>query len=290
VPGIRCRGKVRGPKPEPAGVYDAVILTPVSRLLPFKYEGDSGDVDENKGSGFARSTMMRTFRPFMIAFVLAVSLASPPATSAQQRLVIHSPDIHLAGPHGGSASKYTLHTSGMTVDLSLDGKIVGIELGKRKLQWSMLGETALAGCHVAGVIESSQGKDKNVQFRKKLVCELSGVQRGVRLVERFTPNKDSIRWEIDVDGQGSPGPPRSRLGCILPSRKRRNSGPPGVIRGLTPTRKSAGWMIQAGRTRSSRRHSPIARCGTAPLTIDSTGRALTRSCLSAMSSAFLLRA
>ena len=196
------------------------LLPPVS--CSSKNEGASGDVDENKGSGFVGSTMMRTFRSLMIAFALAASLAVPPAPSAQQRLVIHSPDIHVAGPQGGLVSKYTLCTSGMTVDLSLNGKIVGVQLRNRNSEWNLLGETALAGCHIAGVIESSQGKDQSVQFRKKLICEVSGTQREARLVERFIPTKDSVRWEIDLDG---PGPPwttaiQTRLHFAKPGTKK----------------------------------------------------------------------
>jgi hypothetical protein len=42
--------------------------------------------------------MMTTFRPVMMVIVLAASLTALSASSAQERLVVHSPDIHVAGP------------------------------------------------------------------------------------------------------------------------------------------------------------------------------------------------
>jgi hypothetical protein len=44
------KSEVRGPKSgEPSAIVGAVILSPDSSPLPFKYEGDSGDMYENKG-------------------------------------------------------------------------------------------------------------------------------------------------------------------------------------------------------------------------------------------------
>jgi hypothetical protein len=77
----------------------------------------------------------------------------------------------------------------MTVGLSLNGKIVGVQLGNRRSELNLLGEAALAGCHTVGVIESSQGKDKSVQFRKKLNCEANETLRELRLVGRHLPPK-----------------------------------------------------------------------------------------------------
>ena len=76
--------------------------------------------------------------------------------------------------------------------------------GNRKLRWNLVGETALAGCRVAGVIESSPGKDGSIRFQKHLLCDTHGTQRQLRLAESFIPTPDSVRWEIDVDGQGPP--------------------------------------------------------------------------------------
>ena len=87
---------------------------------------------KTKEAAFAKCVMIRPFRPLTMAFVLALNLVALVGPYAQERLVIHSPDIHLAGPHAGGASKHTLHTSGMMVDLSLDGKTVGVAMGNRK--------------------------------------------------------------------------------------------------------------------------------------------------------------
>ncbi len=63
VLGFRCQGaakksEVRCPASDvrkqsclPYSARPFCLLTPVSGLLPFKYEGDSGDMYENKGGG-----------------------------------------------------------------------------------------------------------------------------------------------------------------------------------------------------------------------------------------------
>ena len=101
-----------------------------------------------------------------------------------------------------ASSDYVLHSSGLTLELSQDGKIVGAVLGMKKTKWNILGETALAGCRVEGKVESSRDKDGAVRFTKRLLCDSGGKQREIHLVERFAPTPDSIRWEIEIEGQG----------------------------------------------------------------------------------------
>ena len=74
------------------------------------------------------------------------------------------------------ASNYIVRSSGITLDLSRDGKINGAVLGDRKTEWNTPGETELAGCRVEGKIESAQAKDGKVEFKKRLHCDVGGTQ------------------------------------------------------------------------------------------------------------------
>jgi len=102
------------------------------------------------------------------------------------------------------ASDYAVRSSDITVELSRNGKIAGVVLGNRKIRWNLLGQTELAGCRVEGKVESGQEKDGGVRFEKRLVCDADGTRREVRLVEVFFPTKDSVRWEMELHGQGPP--------------------------------------------------------------------------------------
>jgi hypothetical protein len=102
------------------------------------------------------------------------------------------------------ASGYAIHSPDLTVELARDGKIVGVVLGNKKIRWSALGQTALAGCRIEGKVESERQRDGGVRFKKRLLCDGEGVRREVRLVEVFVPTQDSVRWEMELDGQGPP--------------------------------------------------------------------------------------
>lgn len=97
---------------------------------------------------------------------------------------------------------YRVQSPNLTVELSSAGKVVGVVLGKNGTQWPMAGQTSLAGCHVEGPVQAEERKNGGVRFTKKLVGEIGGTQREVKLVEDFFPTKDSVRWEIRLDGQG----------------------------------------------------------------------------------------
>jgi hypothetical protein len=126
---------------------------------------------------------MRILRLTICVIILTVGLAITPALGA---------------------SHYTVRSSGISLDLSRDGRIVGAVLGNNKIKWNALGETALSGCRVNGKVESDQAEDGKVRFKKRLLCDVGGTQREIHLIEEFISTKDSVRWEITVDGQGSP--------------------------------------------------------------------------------------
>ena len=208
---------------------------------------------------------MRILRLTICVIILTVGLAITPALGA---------------------SHYTVRSSGISLDLSRDGRIVGAVLGNNKIKWNALGETELSGCRVNGKVESDQAKDGKVRFKKRLLCDVGGTQREIRLIEEFIPTKDSVQWEITVDGQGSPWttPIKTHLHIASPQTKKfwTTWGDP-----RPDADPEVGWVDDPScKTRWFRRNSPIGRFGMESPTINTADRESIRSCLFAMCSAF----
>ena len=107
-------------------------------------------------------------------------------------------------PARNANSAYRIQSPNITVELSQEGEIVGAVLGKRGMRWPVQGRTSLAGCRVEGSVEVEERKDGGVRFKKRLVGEVGGTPREVTLFESFFPTKDSVRWEMRLEAQGSP--------------------------------------------------------------------------------------
>ena len=94
-----------------------------------------------------------------------------------------------------------VRSKALTVRLSDEGRIVEAELGRNHLRRAMTAETLLAGCRPDGKTTVQRRAD-GVAFIKPLVHEAS--KNRCLLVERFLAGPESIRWEIDIRGQGGP--------------------------------------------------------------------------------------
>ena len=109
---------------------------------------------------------------------------------------------------GGSvksaAAAYRVQSPNIIIELSREGEIVGAVMGKQGTRWPVQGGTLLAGCAVLGKPEVQELEGGGVRFTKKLAGEISGTRREVTLYENFLPAKDSVRWEMRLDAQGSP--------------------------------------------------------------------------------------
>lgn len=116
---------------------------------------------------------------------------------------------------------FRVQSPNMTVELSRDGEITGLTLGKKGIVWPVEGRTALKGCRVEGPVKSEEGKDGGIHFIKTLAGEFEGVRKEATLYECFTPTKDSVRWEIRIEGQGAPWstPIETHLQFARPSAK-----------------------------------------------------------------------
>jgi hypothetical protein len=98
--------------------------------------------------------------------------------------------------------KYSLKTKNLSVGLSAEGNIVGIKLGNETEMRAMSAETKLEGCRIEGSPKVTQLADGGIEFEKTFVHE-PGNER-IAVTERFLPKNDSIRWELDIQGQDKP--------------------------------------------------------------------------------------
>jgi hypothetical protein len=107
-----------------------------------------------------------------------------------------------SGPGPNVDAPYRIHSPSITVELSREGNIVGAALGENGVRWPLRGGTSLAGCRVEGPVEGEEENNGGVRFRKRFTGEVGKARREVTLFESFFPTKDSVRWEIRLDGHG----------------------------------------------------------------------------------------
>ena len=97
---------------------------------------------------------------------------------------------------------FVVKTQNLQVRLSAAGKIEAMKLAAETAERPVKAETVLAGCRQDGVTRATPLDDEGVQFEKQFVQE-KGTGRAV-VIEKFLPTQDSIRWELEVRGQGEP--------------------------------------------------------------------------------------
>ncbi len=101
--------------------------------------------------------------------------------------------------HGGPPIE--IQSRQLTVQLAPGGRIVAVKLGEKGLPRPVTAETVLAGCQPDGRVTVKQ-LDGGVEFQKPLVQEAT--KNRCLVVERFLPGQQSVRWEIEIRGQGGP--------------------------------------------------------------------------------------
>ena len=108
--------------------------------------------------------------------------------------------------------KFDVVSGTLGVRLSADGKIESLRFAGDVAGRPWTAETALAGCRQEPDVRATR-LDGGVQFTKTFVHKKT--QQRALLVERFLPQKDSIRWECEIRGEGAPWstPLETRFRC-----------------------------------------------------------------------------
>ncbi len=105
-----------------------------------------------------------------------------------------------AGQAAGSSVEYKVQAKGIAVELSAKGEIVGMITDGRRIEVS--GRTSLDNCTEAGGGKVDELPGGGVQFARTLRDRASG--RTLTVVDRFRPEDDSVRWEIEIVADGEP--------------------------------------------------------------------------------------
>jgi hypothetical protein len=111
------------------------------------------------------------------AEAVLIAKAQPPETLKPARYKVLSPTIQL--------------------ELTEDGEIAGVKAGGFARPWR--GWTRLSGCAMQGSATVSQLPEGGLLFSRRLKDERG---HACTVVDRFAPAQDSIRWEVEIAGEG----------------------------------------------------------------------------------------
>jgi hypothetical protein len=134
--------------------------------------------------------------------VVGGALASVPAPAVKSPAWTPETSPQGAQPAPTVEKRYTVSGGGIAVEISSQGKIIGVTLTDKKIHCALQGHTALAECVLNGEVTSTELPGGGVEFRKPI-----SFQRGYRaasLVEWFLPTPNSVRWEIEIQGENEP--------------------------------------------------------------------------------------
>jgi len=98
--------------------------------------------------------------------------------------------------------RYEVRSQGLTLRLSADGRVVGLIVGAKRLDRNVLGQTLLEGCRPRSDVGAKTIESGGMEFTRTLAADNPAHQ--CQVVERFTPTKDSVRWELEIRGEDAP--------------------------------------------------------------------------------------
>ena len=96
---------------------------------------------------------------------------------------------------------YKVAAPGLELWLSDQGEVSGAVITGKGQVRQVRGHTELAGCRVDGEVTSRKLDGGGVEFTKPLLHVAQN--RHCRLVERFLPTADSVRWELEITADGA---------------------------------------------------------------------------------------
>jgi len=118
-----------------------------------------------------------------------------------------------AAPETAKPIRFKVVSPLITVLLTADGAIAAIQANKH--DQTVSGMTRWAACQVEGKTTAQELPGGGVQFSRKI---RDGQNHAGTVIERFTPTQDSVRWEVEMTGEGEPWTTTiiTRLACPNP--------------------------------------------------------------------------
>ena len=135
----------------------------------------------------------------------------------------------VAAAHGGEPAPLLISSQNLTIQLSREGQLSEARLGPRTVQRAIAGGTRLAGCQAAGDNDVTPLEGGGFRFMRKWAAADQAGQATV--VESFRPTANSIRWEIEITGDGAPWSAPIETWLQWPCPRSPDSGLPGPTAG-----------------------------------------------------------
>ncbi len=145
-----------------------------------------------KLSGFTFVPKRRTTRNLTIAFLLLAPLQ--PAFGKQ----------------------YGVQTKGLKILLSGQGQIISVTFGEKPLPQAVTASTGLDGCRSDRFTIARRLPAGGMEFATSLHCDN---QRQGKMIQRFNPTLNSIRWTVDLVFDGAPWSTPIQTTMTLPNAR-----------------------------------------------------------------------
>jgi hypothetical protein len=109
-------------------------------------------------------------------------------------------------PRCKAQTNYLVKSNDLVIRFSGEGNMIGIYLRKNSKEKRLLAFSSVEGCFQQGKTIVHRKKNGSIEFSKILVSDsLHNPNRNSCVItEKFIPTGSSIRWELEVDGQGLP--------------------------------------------------------------------------------------
>lgn len=138
---------------------------------------------------------MPIFQPAMAHLTLILLGAAGVAWQAQAQAQAAPADVP-------DAPATELTTPDLTIRLAAHGHVLGVATGTPRVPRALTAATLLAGCRRDGETAMRKLDDGSVTFQSRWVQPAT--PNACVLVEHFSPTPDSIRWELEIRGEGAP--------------------------------------------------------------------------------------
>jgi len=124
----------------------------------------------------------------------------------------------VAGMSDPSPVKYEVNARDLSIGITDSGHIVALKLGSHEASVPFHACTYLASCTQEGPVAHRTLDSGGVEFSRIFVQQ--GTRFQCTVVDRFTPNNSSVRWEVEIVGAGDPftAPIETQLSYLNPSK------------------------------------------------------------------------
>ena len=97
---------------------------------------------------------------------------------------------------------YTIRSGTLELTLSPNGRLTEAASTNGSWKRTIHGHTSLDGCREAPDVRTRKTADNGVEVVRQYVSD--STRNGGTIIERFAPDSNSIRWEVEIEGDANP--------------------------------------------------------------------------------------